>query len=109
MSAQTKPVGYLFRLKSGSQIKPNLTLLHTLLGVQSECSYTSANVIFTTGVKRLGREADHSPHLVPSLRMSGVSPLLPLMPSCRAQGILYLDRKALFSQLFLKKYIRTVY
>ena len=29
------------------------------------------------GVKRLGREADHSPQPVPTLRMSGVVPVLP--------------------------------
>ena len=80
VSAQTKPVRYLFRLHSGSQIKPNLTLLHTLLGVQSECSYTSANVIFPTGVKRPGREADHTSSLVLRLRISGATSLRPLHP-----------------------------
>jgi hypothetical protein len=59
-------------------------------------------------IKRLGREADLSPHLVRLLRMSGVPPLLFVMPACCAQRTLYLEGRALFSQLIFKEIILTM-
>jgi hypothetical protein len=38
-------------------------------------------------LKQMGRESDHSPHLVTRLRMSGDVPPLLHMPSCSAQGV----------------------
>jgi len=41
-------------------------------------------------VKPLEREADHSPHLMPKLRMSEAISLFPCVTSWRGQGNLYL-------------------
>jgi len=42
-------------------------------------------------IKRSGREADHLPHLVPSIRMNGAVHPLPLYLMQRAQGKFYLE------------------
>jgi hypothetical protein len=44
----------------------------------------------SAGVKRLGREADHSPHLVPRLRVIGAISQLLNTPSWREHAQLYL-------------------
>jgi hypothetical protein len=50
---------------------------------------TKPLIQWVPGLRRPGHEGNHSPLVVPRLRLSGTVPLFPCMPSWRALGQLY--------------------